>query len=127
MDKIKPSFIPAIGWFILSAILLTLPGSSFPKEDWLGKIWFDKWVHIGMFALLTFLWCWAFLRLRKSQETLKKVFMLTAMTAFLYGVGIEFVQKFLIPNRSFDLGDILADGAGCALGLIFSRRRYIKK
>ena len=40
---------------------------------------------------------------------------------------IEFVQKSWIPNRSFDIGDIIADGAGAAAGVIYSFKRYIKK
>ena len=30
---------------------------------------------------------------------------------------MEFVQKYWIPNRSFELGDIVADSAGCLLAL----------
>jgi VanZ family protein len=36
------------------------------------------------------------------------------------------VQKFFIPNRSFDVKDILADGLGCVIGLFVSARA-IKK
>ncbi len=39
---------------------------------------------------------------------------------------MELVQKYFIPNRSFDLKDILADGLGCVIGLLISGR-YIKK
>jgi VanZ family protein len=80
-----------------------------------------------MFAILAILWCWALLRTERERVILKKAFILTAVIVFLYGVSMEFVQKFFIPNRSFDVGDILADGAGCALGLVFSLRKYIKK
>jgi hypothetical protein len=40
---------------------------------------------------------------------------------------MEFVQKFFIKNRSFDLGDVIADAVGCGMGLIYSLKRYIKK
>ena len=40
---------------------------------------------------------------------------------------MEFIQKFFIPNRSFDLGDIIADGVGCVVGVFVSTTRYIKK
>ncbi|MGZ8557770.1 MAG: hypothetical protein ACXWWC_05535, partial [Chitinophagaceae bacterium] len=50
-------FLPAIGWFIISVILLTLPGSAFPDDGWLDKLWLDKWVHVGMFAIMTILFC----------------------------------------------------------------------
>jgi VanZ family protein len=114
-------------WLIISTILLTIPGKAFPKENWLEKIWFDKWVHIGMFTIMVFLWCWAILRTKLDTEKLKKVFILIALIWFAYGIGMEFVQKYLVVNRSFDSGDIIADGVGCLVGLIYSLRRYIPK
>ena len=126
MKKIKPSFIFPICWLLISTVLLTLPGSAFPKENWLGKIWFDKWVHVGMFSIMVFLWCWAMLRIELDKTKLKKKFILIAIVWLAYGIGMEFVQKYFVINRSFDIGDILADGIGCAIGLIYSMSRYIK-
>ena len=122
----KPNFIYPVSWLIISTILLTLPGSAFPKENWLEKIWFDKWVHIGMFAIMVFLWCWSVLRLNYGIEKLKNIFLVIAIVWLLYGTGMEFVQKYYIANRSFDAGDILADGVGCLIGLLYSWKRYIK-
>ena len=127
LSNIKPSFIPAIAWFIISIILLTLPGSSFPKENWLDKIWFDKWVHIGLFAVMITLWCWAMLKKYPVGPGLRKIFIWIGLIGIAYGIGMEFVQKYFIPNRSFELGDIAADATGCLLGVVFSIRRYIKK
>lgn len=127
MKTLKPSFLPGIVWFIISTVLLTLPGSSFPKEDWLSKIWFDKWVHIGMFALMVYLWCWSLLKIQSNAEKLKRGFIGFLFLWFAYGVSMEFVQKYLIVNRSFDTGDIVADAIGCVIGFLFSWSRYIKK
>jgi hypothetical protein len=127
LKKIKPSFLPAIFWFIISTILLTLPGSSLPKNDWLGKIWADKWVHIALFAIMAFLWCWAMLRKYSTNERLKIIFIQIGIAVLAYGIAMEFVQKYFIPNRSFDVGDIIADAAGCIGGVVYSISRYIKK
>ena len=127
MKKIKPSFVPAITWFIISVVLLTIPGSAFPKENWLDKIWFDKWVHIGMFAIMVSLWCWAMLKIYSVSTRLKALFILIGLLSLSYGVGMEFVQKYFINNRSFDEGDIIADAVGCSLGVFFSLKSYIKK
>jgi hypothetical protein len=117
---------PGILWLIISTILLTIPGNNFPKENVLDKIWFDKWVHIGMFAIMVVLWCWALKRTRKESSQLKKIFIVISILAWGYGIGMEFVQRYWVTNRSFDLGDIAADGIGCIAGFFYSVRRYIK-
>jgi VanZ family protein len=125
---IKRYFIPAILWFIISTILLTLPGSSLPKEQWLDNIpWFDKWVHIGMFAIMVVLWDWALKKKYPDPTKLKTIFLWVAVSALAYGIGMEFVQGGFIPGRSCDIKDMLADAAGCGVGLVYSISRYIKK
>ncbi|MDZ4794533.1 MAG: VanZ family protein [Bacteroidota bacterium] len=126
MKKIKPSFLPGICWLIISIFLLTIPGTAFPQENWLNKIWFDKWVHIGMFAIMVLLWCWATLRLNIEDQKRKAVFIGLALLSLLYGIGMEFVQKYCVTNRSFDSGDIIADGVGCVIGLFYSLGRFKK-
>jgi len=42
----------------------------------------------------------------------------------LYGILMELVQKYFIPFRSFDLGDILADGIGCFAGYLFAMKKF---
>ncbi|HUR64872.1 MAG TPA: VanZ family protein [Chitinophagaceae bacterium] len=121
------SFLLAVSWLLISTFLLTIPGTRFPKEDWLSKLWFDKWVHIGIFSLMVFLWCWFFYKSAIKKANLINYFLVTALCCFAYGTGMEFVQKYFVSNRSFDLGDIIADGVGCVAGLIYSWGRYIKK
>jgi hypothetical protein len=121
------NLILAIGWLIISIFLLTIPGSSFPKENWLDKLWVDKWVHIAMFAIMVWLWCRAIPAAQYSASRLRNIFLGIAIASFAFGIGMEFVQRYLVVNRSFDIGDIVADGLGALAGLIFSRRQYIKK
>ena len=118
-------FIPATGWIIICTILLTLPGSSFPKEDWLDKIWFDKWVHIGLFAAIVVTWCWGVFK--SGSENQANFFLQITLLAVLYGTAMEYVQKYLVVNRSFDGADIIADAAGAYIGYLFSRKVFRKK
>jgi VanZ family protein len=127
MKNLKPSFVPVGLWFIISVILLTLPGSAFPKEDWLSKIWFDKWVHIGMFLIMVILFCWGILSKEQFLQKRSQYFLLAAFICLAYGVIMEFVQDNFIPNRSLDTGDMLADAAGCFTGWFFAVKRFIKK
>ena len=100
----------AISWFIIMNILFVLPGSALPKAGWFSDIQLDKWIHVGLFAVLVFLWCSAFTPL------FKKIW-IALVVAIAYGLLVEIVQKYWVPNRSFDLYDVLADAAGSVLGL----------
>lgn len=106
----------AIAAFIFFSILFCLPGSSIPKDDWLGKIWADKWVHIGIFTVLVFLWSFAL------EVAALTGFIMILMISVLYGLLVEVVQHRFIPNRSFDYGDLLADFIGSITGILFWRR-----
>lgn len=79
-----------------------------------------------MFALLTVLWCKALAGNKAPATERKKIFTVIAAVWAVYGIIMEFVQRYCIPNRSFDLWDILADALGCAAGLYLCMR-YIKK
>ncbi len=88
---------------------------------------FDKWVHIGLFSILSFLFCWAFFKITVKDFEKKKQFIQTGILCLLYGILMELVQRYFIPNRSFDAGDIAADGVGAFLGIFYSLKKYIKK
>ncbi|MBC7948493.1 MAG: VanZ family protein [Chitinophagaceae bacterium] len=118
-----------ISWLIISIILLTLPSDDFPQENWFDKIWLDKWVHIGMFAVLVLLGCltWRAFQPGLDAKGLKRAFIITGIIGLVYGIIMEFVQMKFTNHRSFEIADIITDAVGCALGVIFSTRRYIKK
>ena len=112
------SFWPAILALAVATFLFCLPGAEFPKATWLDKIYFDKLVHIGLFLVLVFLWILPSVARVSDIHTMEKVCLGIALAFVAYGIGIEFVQKNFIPHRSFDLFDIIADTAGCALGWV---------
>jgi VanZ family protein len=101
----------AIGWFLLMNVLFVLPGSTLPKTGWFTDIQLDKWVHIGLFAVLVFLFCSAF-------NSVSKRIWIVLVAAVAYGFIVEVVQKNWVSNRSFDLYDVLADTAGSIIGLV---------
>ena len=106
-------FIPGIAWFFLILILICLPSSKIPQvETWLNDIYFDKWVHAVLFAVLTFLFIYPVTRLTFSGEIKRNIALKIAIAACIWGLTTEFIQKFFIPDRSFDFFDLVADSLG---------------
>lgn len=111
----------AVAWLLLMSVLFLLPGSAIPQHNFFSDLQFDKWVHIGLFA--TLLWLWAGAVAPLSRPVMVGMY----VTAVLYGLGVEIAQDQLVANRSFDGWDLLADAAGAALGLWLFMRTYRKK
>ncbi len=80
-----------------------------------------------MFLIMTAAWCRGWLTKENDPVKLKRVFLYIAAASAGYGIVMEFVQLFWIPNRAFELKDILADTLGSLIGLSLSSRWYIKK
>jgi len=115
------SFVPAILWFIISFILLTLPGDELPTGFFSRIPYFDKFVHLTMFLLLTGLFCYPFVKQEAVTGKLD-IYLRITFYAIAYGIIMEFVQKYFVRNRSFDVVDILFDTAGSFTGLLVTKR-----
>ena len=113
-----------IAYFIVCTLLLTLPGSAIPKDNWFDRVWMDKWVHLAMFFLLVFLW---FRALKDRSGSTRSLLLVITLSAIVYGVLMEWVQHRFVPYRSYDPGDMIADAAGSLLGAAFCYGRYIKR
>ena len=109
----------AIIWTIVIFILLSLPGSMIPNESTFVIPNFDKVVHIGLFGGFVLLWSLYFSTKQLDPKRLLRTFFLIFIIAVVYGIGMEYVQKYFIPLRYYDEADIIADmiGAGLAYGL----------
>lgn len=124
--KITIYFLAAFSWLILVFVLLILPGSALPRQNWLTLVHADKWVHVGLFAILVFLWSSFFQALKKGNTTLKKIFLLICVTGICFGIVMELIQEYYVLHRSFEWADILADAGGCVAGWLFSIRVHKK-
>src|SRR5258708_696591 len=91
-------FIPSIAWFVIANILLLMPGKDIPDVSFLDEIYFDKWVHIGLFSGLTFLTAYPFI---KAGLATKKLLTKIIITYIIYGILIEFMQKYFASERTF--------------------------
>ena len=113
--------LPAIAWFALILFLLTIPGKDLPSAGWMDHLQIDKAVHIFLFSGLVSLFFWGIVSTKPGIAEKNTVFII-ALSALLYGIAMEFVQKYWIPNRSFDILDIAADGVGSFLPVVFLPR-----
>jgi hypothetical protein len=118
-------FLPAIAWFLIVFFIMSLPGRYIPKIAWLNDIYFDKWVHAGFFGLMTLLFCLPFHRSPFANSKRFYYFIKIALAASIWGLAIEFIQKFFITGRTFDLLDWAADSVGCFVAFLIARK-YLK-
>ena len=117
-------FIPAILWFLLVLVLICLPGQEFSEIDnwseWLKKIYFDKWVHAGLFAVMMVLFSLPFRSTSHALIKKKSIYLLIALLTCFWGLATEYIQ-FYVPFRSFEWIDWAADSLGALIGLYFMR------
>jgi len=126
LKKNISTIVFAIAWLLTITTLLCIPGTKFPKITWEDKIWLDKWIHVFLFMVLVIVWNKVYSDKKNIQNNIRKIFFQIMIIGFLYGIAMELVQKYFIPFRSFDIGDILADGAGCFIGYLISIKRFVR-
>jgi hypothetical protein len=119
LKKILRKSYPSILWTSMIIILLCLPGSMLPEEKGFDIVGFDKFVHFTLFGVFVYLWCFYFYSKEMPIKKTLIIYFIVFLLAEALGIGLEYVQKYYIPNRDFELGDIIADmmGAGIAYGI----------
>ena len=58
---------------------------------------------------------------------MQQLFVRLALCGCVYGIAMEFVQKYFVPNRSFEIGDIIADTIGSIAGFMVATKTFSKK
>ncbi len=112
------NFWPAIVWAIVIFLLCSAPGKSIPSADWMRWINVDKWVHAFLYFVL-FLTCYN--GYRKFAGNWKIYFILSFAICVAYGIGIELVQAFFLPDRSGDVPDAVANSMGSVFAVLAIR------
>src|SRR5256885_6859639 len=108
----------ALAWSLLTQVLLSLPGSVFPSHGLFSIPYLDKIAHFGLFSGLVFWWSLFFCYKKNPPGITWKVICSIALICFAYGFMMEFVQRNFIPNRSFEIDDMIADLVGTLIGYI---------
>jgi len=120
-------FIPAVIWFFVIFYLLIMPGKKIPHGGIFGIPNFDKLVHASLFGMQVLLAGFPFV---KSATASKVLLLKISVAAVLYGIAMEFVQKYFTTDRAFDYWDMLADAVGALAGywcIIFWYKKILRK
>ena len=122
-------FLPGIAWFFIVAVLTLMPGKDVPQIGWLDFPNFDKLVHAGLFGGLALLFGLPLLKAQLSFQQKIHFFLRISLAAIVWGITVEFLQKFFIPGRDFELLDWAADSVGVliALWLLIMMLKHLQK
>jgi VanZ family protein len=107
-------FSLAIGWTILIAVLCLVKFSNLPSFGVSGA---DKYVHFTFHFVFTILWgfySWA----KLNDITISKIGRVVILS-FCYGILIEIFQEIYTKTRHADIFDVLANGTGALVALVF--------
>jgi VanZ family protein len=118
-------FLPGIAWFFIVLLLICLPGDDLPKPDsWMKTVALEKWVHAGMFGILAIFFIWPVAKSGARKLKWKYIFRICVLTC-TWGLATEFIQKWFITGRTFDLTDWLADSLGVLIAWIYARTKLL--
>jgi len=119
LQKLLSKRTPALLWTIFIFILMAIPGNMLPQEEKTFIPNLDKLVHFTLFGSFVFLWSVYYATKKEKNNNSNSRFTLILIIACLYGIATELMQKYFIPNRDYDIYDILADSIGAVAGFIF--------
>jgi len=125
------TFIWVVAEIAIVFILLSLPGSSFhTPSKWFGDFSIDKLVHVCLFGSLSFSFFVHFEKMNYKQLKTVRAKAIVLIFCIVYGIGMEFYQKYFVPTRGFEVNDMLADAVGAILALpLFNwmNNKFLKK
>jgi VanZ family protein len=105
----------ALIWALVMLYLSVTPGQQMPDTAIWNVLTFDKFAHFASYALLVFLLIVGFTKQHTYMELRFSAVKYALLTGITYGLLIEIIQ-WLVPGRTFELGDLLANIIGCLLG-----------
>jgi VanZ family protein len=108
--------IIAFFWTLLIIYLCLNDVSSLPKIS-IKNI--DKIIHFVFYFVFVFLW------IKGMKSTSIYYFFIVVVLAIFLGIGIEFLQKYCTPKRTFDWYDIVANSLG-AISSFFLVKNYFE-
>jgi VanZ family protein len=106
-----------IAWSFLILLLTLIPFGELDRIKPFEFNLMDKTAHICLFGIHSFLLA-GFLKKNRVVARLNRRVITTAISlSFLFGLFIECLQ-FFIPERSFEIFDIIANFIGILMGVV---------
>lgn len=127
LNRLTSNSIPGILCGIVILILTGLPGSLFPRVK--PVVGLDKGVHLLMYAGFAFACLWGYRKQYASNGPAyrKKAIILIFVISVAFGGLTELMQEYLVPSRTGNWFDFLADSIGTGIGILafflFFRRK----
>ena len=107
-----------IAEIVIIFVLLSLPGNSFhTSSNWFGNLPIDKIVHVGLFGSLSFSFFYHFEKSNQQKYKSVRAKAYVLIFCMLYGIAMEYYQKYYVPSRGFEVADMLADTLGAIIAL----------
>jgi len=107
------SFYPSLIWFLIILVCSILPSSNF-KEIEVS----DKLLHFVIYAFFSLFLYLLSLKGTLGLDTLIKKWIFVFTIGTMVGLSIEIIQYALIPSRSGEWLDLLANSIGLTTMLI---------
>ena len=108
---ISYKFFP-LSFTLFTILLMCLPGSMVPGTGIFALKNLDKFVHVMLFGMNVLFWGWHYASTARDIANLRSIFVAATGLMITLGIVMEYVQMYFIPNRSFDVYDIVADVIG---------------
>lgn len=103
-------------WLLLILLLTLTPGQAIPDTSlWEELINVDKVVHFLIFSILVLLMIIGFTKQYRFASVRKYAIPAALGISIGYGLLIELIQ-IIIPDRGFELMDVVANTIGCFIG-----------
>lgn len=120
MPDTSPSFIkhnwPGISWALLILVACSVTTPSLQVPDLFDLIKPDKFAHFFFYAVYVVLFYRSFSTMPAATVYYRQSLRLPLFSGILYGGLIEVYQGLLLPNRTADYVDAIANAIGAVLG-----------
>lgn len=110
-------YIPGLFWLVTITFLSGYSGNKLPKI----AVWqIDKFGHILMYGILSFLLMLPFIQQFSNKEKRFKIGLLIVLFGIFYGGFMEILQNNIFINRSGNWIDFFANTVGAILGVLIA-------